>query len=39
MLQFKRIQVMAFAGSPDSGDPAKVIFALKRIERKFIEYN
>lgn len=39
MLQFKRIQVMAFAGSLDSGDPAKFIFALKRIERKFIEYN
>lgn len=39
MLQFKRIQVMAFAGSPDSGDPAKVIFILKRKECKFIEYN
>ncbi len=39
MLQFRKTKVMAFAGFPDSGDPAKVIFALKRIERKFIEYN
>lgn len=39
MLQFKRLKVMAFAGSPDCGDPAKVIFIMKKNECKFIEYN
>lgn len=29
MLQFRRIKVLAFAGSPDSGDPAKVMYILK----------
>lgn len=31
MLQFRRIEVLAFAGSPDSGDPAKAMLILKAI--------